>query len=110
MRSDFIFRALLAALCLGASAWAGAQTSAPKADAPVVRDQTARDGASQRIERIEIEDAGNRIDELRVGGQTKTITVHPKTAVPPYDVQPADPSHPDARDGAGRRTWKILNF
>ena len=100
------------ALCLGAGAAASAQTPAPAptANAPVVRDQTTRDGASQRIERIELEDAGNRIDELRVGGQTQSITVHPKADVPPYNVQPADPSHPDGRDGAGRRTWNVLSF
>ena len=116
MPSNLVFRAILMALCLSAGAVASAQTPAPAstanapANAPVVRDQTTRDGASQRIERIELEDAGNRIDELRVGGQTQSITVHPKADVPPYNVQPADPSHPDGRDGAGRRTWNVLSF
>ena len=104
------------ALCLGVGAAASAQTSAPAlaspapAHGPVVRDQTTSDGASQRIERIELEDNGNRIDELRVGGQTQSITVHPKADVPSYNVQPANPSHPDGRDGAGRRTWNVLSF
>ena len=110
MRSDLVFRALAAALCASACAVANAQAPAPKADQPVVREQTTRDGSTQRIEHIEVEDAGNRIDELRVGGQTQSITVHPKADVPAYDVQPATPTRPDTQDGAGRRTWKILNF
>ena len=116
MRSNLVFRAVLAALCLGIGAVASAQAPAPAAatqapaNAPVVREQTAPGGASQRIERIEVEDAGNRIDELRVGGQTQSITVTPKADVPPYNVQPANPSHPDGRDGAGRRTWNVLSF
>ncbi len=107
---------MLAALCLGTGAVASAQAPAPAAatqapaNAPVVREQTAPGGTSQRIERIEVEDAGSRIDELRVGGQTQSITVHPKADVPPYNVQPANPSHPDGRDGAGRRTWNVLSF
>jgi soluble lytic murein transglycosylase-like protein len=115
MRSNLVFRAVLAALCLGAGAVASAQAPAPAA-ATGARQRaggaraTAPGGASQRIERIEVEDAGSRIDELRVGGQTQSITVHPKADVPPYNVQPANPSHPDGRDGAGRRTWNVLSF
>lgn len=54
----------------------------------------------RRIERIQIEDSGTRIDELRVGGETKTITVQPKGGMPGYDVQPV----------TGARSWKILGF
>ncbi len=54
----------------------------------------------QRIERIQVEDGGARIDELRVGGETKTITVQPKGGMPGYDVQPV----------TGARSWKILGF
>ncbi|MCE1249163.1 MAG: hypothetical protein LWW82_00340, partial [Comamonadaceae bacterium] len=35
--------------------------------------------SNQRAERIEVEDAGSRVDELRIGGQTQSITVQPKT-------------------------------
>lgn len=56
----------------------------------------------QRIQRIVVEDAGSRVDELRVGGQTKSITVQPKTgnALPPYEVRPSD----------GTRLWNLGRF
>ena len=56
---------------------------------------------NQKIERIRVEDEGNRIDELRVGGQTQQITVQPKArGVPSYEVKPSD----------GRRVWNIFAF
>ena len=46
---------------------------------------------NQTSERILVEDAGSRIDELRVGGQTQSITVQPKVGnLPEYEVQPSD--------------------
>jgi len=54
----------------------------------------------KRTERIQIEDTGSRIDELRIGGETKSITVQPKGSLPAYDVQPV----------SGERSWKILGF
>lgn len=72
---------------------------------------------NQRIQRIQVEDAGNRIDEVRVGGETQSITVQPKAGVPAYEIQPTDMarSRPqDNRDGlssaTGRRVWNVLNF
>ena len=108
-----VHRFLLSAALLGTAAAAGAQT-APPAPAPTERTATARDASTQRIERIEVQDSGSRIDELREGGQTKSITVQPKAAVPAYDVQPAGASPlPDPVAGigaAGPRTWKLFNF
>jgi hypothetical protein len=43
---------------------------------------------------------GARIDELRIGGETKTITVQPKGRLPAYQVEPT----------SGERSWKILGF
>ncbi len=73
---------------------------------------------NQKIERIRHEDAGSRIDELRVGGQTQSITVQPKVeGMPAYEVQPASPirGRPrDIREGldnpGGQRTWNLLRF
>jgi hypothetical protein len=71
---------------------------------------------NQKIERIHVEDAANRIDELRVGGETRSIVVQPKSAMPAYEIQPDDlaRSRPaDSRDGlAGRkqRVWNVLGF
>lgn len=72
-----------------------------QAPAPSGQSSTATTNpVERRIERIQIEDAGARIDELRVGGETKTITVQPKGGMPAYDVQPV----------TGARSWKILGF
>jgi hypothetical protein len=72
---------------------------------------------NQKIERITHEDAGSRIDELRVGGQTQSITVQPKANVPEYGISPTDMarSRPaDHRDGmsnaTGQRFWNVLKF
>jgi hypothetical protein len=72
---------------------------------------------NQKIERIRIEDGGARIDELRVGGQTQSITVQPKANVPEYEFQPSDlaRSRPaDNRDGlsspSSQRVWNIFRF
>ncbi len=71
----------------------------------------------QRIERIRVEDAGSRIDELRVGGETQSITVSPKGNMPAYDVLPASANRvPSAGErnsasaSGGTRVWKILGF
>jgi hypothetical protein len=72
---------------------------------------------NQKIERIRTEDGGNRIDEVRVGGETQSVTVQPKAPVPPYEMQPSDlaRSRPaDRREGlsggGSQRVWNVLNF
>ena len=103
-------RFVLLAAVLAAAASASAQTAAPGRAVPE-RDATTHDANNQRIERIEVEDAGSRIDELREGGQTKSITVQPKANVPPYSVLPANPTNMgqgEAGPGApGSRVWKV---
>ena len=107
-------RRILTALLLGIAVGAWAQPAPNAADAPVARDATPRDRSSQRIEHIQVEDAGSRIDELRVGGQTQSISVQPRAAMPQYDVQPAGasrlPPNEAGPGSAGPRTWKILQF
>jgi hypothetical protein len=93
------------AVCALSSAAAWAQTApAQERDAPQF------DSTNQRVERIRIEDSGNRVDELRVGGQTQSITVQPKASVPAYDVRPAGAPRPALPGHAGQRTWKVFNF
>jgi hypothetical protein len=72
---------------------------------------------NQRIERIHVEDAGVRIEELRYGGQTQSIVVQPKADVPEYEIQPTDLSRSrpaDHRDGmssaTGQRVWNLFRF
>lgn len=69
--------------------------------APIAATQSAQPSSSnQLIERIRIENAEVRIDEVRVGGETRSISVMPKGGFPAYDVQPS----------TGERTWKVLGF
>jgi hypothetical protein len=72
---------------------------------------------NQKVERIQIEDGGNRIDEVRFGGQTQSITVQPKADVPEYEVDPGSMARTrpaDSRDGlssaGGQRYWNLLRF
>jgi hypothetical protein len=73
----------------------------------------AAQGTEQKIERIRHEDAGARIDELRVGGETRSITVTPKGHAPAYEVAPeSNNRNPAASDGQGegRARWNILKY
>ena len=82
--------------------------AAPRDAAP-----PASQGTEQKIERIRHEDAGSRIDELRVGGQTQSITVTPKGKAPAYEVAPeSNNRNPAASDGQGegRTRWNILKY
>ena len=88
-------------LCLLLCGAAQAQTAAslppaPAASAPA----SARQAPEQTTQHIVVEDASTRIDEVRVGSETKSITVQPKDGMPAYDVAPA----------SGERTWKVLGF
>lgn len=105
-----------------ASAPAFAQNSSQNAPqgAPDGREQLSRseqkpDRLNQRTERIRVEDGGSRVDELRVGGQTQSITVQPKVGnLPEYEVQPSDGVRNRARNGAesttGARVWNVMKF
>ncbi len=113
-----LFILFLLPACLGTTAPAWAQTppasdkAAPAADAAPAARQTDR-----RIEHIQHEDRSTRIDELRVGGETQSITVQPKGGMPAYEVIPATGNRGPAvaergNSGAsgGTRVWKILGF
>jgi len=72
---------------------------------------------NQKIERLVHEDAGSRIEESRYGGQTESITVQPKAAVPAYEVQPPSQARTLAADdrrglagSGGTRYWNVLKF
>ena len=99
---------LLAALVVFCGAPATAQTplDASKTTPPAGRPEPT-------IQRIHNQDAGSRIDELRVGGETQSITVQPAANVPPYEVKPIDASRSGGTSEsgtAGSRFWNILKF
>ena len=86
------------------------------AQSPIERDGKLDPRRNQKIERIHVEDAGNTIEEVRVGGQTQSVVVQPKGNVPAYELQPNDMarSRPsDGRDGFAerkQRVWNVFGF
>lgn len=98
MRFTLFFALSLSSIGLGQ-----AQTPA-SAQTPADANQALKIGngkvVEQRTERIHVEDAGASIDELRVGGETRSITVQPRGGMPAYEIAP----------GSGERNWKVLSF
>jgi hypothetical protein len=108
-------------LAVPAAAFAQSTAPAPESVPPTPRIEAAPPAASGRpdkaVQRIRIEDAGTRIDEVRVGGETQSITVQPKTGnnVPPYEVKPSDSTKGSApstssNETNGPRVWNVLKF
>ncbi len=113
------FALLIAALiALSMTPLVMAQTAATGVQSQAVNAAPAKTARpDQTIERIRTEDAGTRIDEVRVGGETQSITVQPKTGrnTPAYEVKPADSAKgnapsPSNGDTNGSRVWNVLKF
>ena len=82
-------------------AWSQNPPAAPAAaPASATASKGARTAVEPRVEHIQVEDSAARIDELRVGGETQSISVQPKSGMPAYQVEPK----------TGERTWKVLGF
>lgn len=60
----------------------------------------------QRIERIHHSDAGGAVDELRVGGETRSLVVTPSRAGA-YEIKPTTPT---PSTSSGQRVWNLLKF
>ena len=111
LRTLVFFVALpLATLC-------AAQTPALPAQAAASAPAGSSGRPDQKIQRIRTEDAGSRIDEVRVGGETQSITVQPKigNGIPAYEVKPSDTARGAApstskNDTTGSRVWNVLKF
>lgn len=122
MQHPFCSLLLATAASVLACAPSLAQTAAPAAaPAPAPAVEPGTNPVSRRpdaaIQRIRTEDAGSRIDEVRVGGETQSITVQPKTNVPAYEVLPSDSTKgggtAPSKSGAGAtgsRVWNVLKF
>ena len=121
--------ALLATVCALTGAVACAQTGAlpaPTGGTPSTSAQgtASQDAAqtraegrrNQKIETIHVEDGGAKVDEVRYGGQTQSITVQPKANVPAYEVLPNDGGRErqgqaeTGSSGIGARVWNLLKF
>lgn len=77
----------------------------------------ARSAPEPAVRRTVIEDDGSRIEELRVRGAVRSITVQPKGALAAeYEVLAPDAgrdtsSGPNSSKGtAGQRVWRVLSF
>lgn len=115
-------RAAVVALLLTLGTMVSAQTASPAQTPAAAPDAASTAPAARALpqkatERIRTEDAGSRIDEVRVGGETQSITVQPKTGsnMPAYEVKPSDSTKGSAPssskgDTNGSRVWNVLKF
>lgn len=101
--TPFSARALACALplllLLGSAAQAQA-TASPASAQPASPPASEKQAVEQTRQHIVVEDKSTRIDEVRVGSETKSIDVQPKNGMPAYQVEPK----------SGERTWKVLGF
>ena len=103
--------------CLAAAAllW---PALAPAAEPMVEPASTVKPGVPEpNVQRTVIEDDSNRVEELRVRGQTRSIVVTTKGALAgSYEIHMGDPSRDlsdgiDSRRGAaGQRVWRLISF
>lgn len=102
----------IALATLGTACWAQT-TSTPVDSAPTT------ERPRPKVERITHEDGGSRVDEVRVGGQTRQIDVQTKSGMPAYQIQPDQGAQGPAsaagqRSGLagspGRTSWKLVDF
>ena len=101
--TPFSARALACALPLLLLLGSAAQAQAPAASTtaqPASAAVSEKQPVEQTRQHIVVEDKSNRIDEVRVGSETKSIDVQPKNGMPAYQVEPK----------SGERTWKVLGF
>lgn len=97
-----------------------APTTTPAAATPAKTQAVPDEGAAApgpkepAVKRTHIEDDNARIDELRIRGQTKRITVQPKKGGVPYEVVPLDATRDNSQKGArgaeGQSVWQFLSF
>ncbi len=93
------------------SALAGAAGAQPASAPSRLTQPDGKAVIEQKAESITHEDAGSRIDELRVGGQTRRIEVQTKSALPSYQVQPLDAGPLDQSErSAGKSSWRLMKF
>jgi hypothetical protein len=108
---------LVCLLAVFAASAAFSQSASPQPNASAEAPPQGNQRSDQAIERIRIEDAGSRVDEVRVGGETQSISVQPKTGsnFPAYEVNPSATSRGGAPsrlggDTNGSRVWNVLTF
>ena len=81
------------------------------------QEQTGSVATDQKIERLQYEDSGARIEELRVGGESQAVTVQPKLPVPAWQMLRESGVHGphgsgvnDSAQSRRARVWNLLAF
>lgn len=100
--------ALAALASLALAGPARAQEQAPAGAPP---------GTEPSVQQIVVEDEGSRIEELRVRGATRRITVQPKVGTTKgYQILVGDGARDlsegvdSTRGAVGKRVWHVLSF
>lgn len=91
--------------------------SGPTAALPATpgADIAGREPIEPNVQHIVVEGENSRVEELRVRGQTRSVTVKNKNA-PTYEIVIGDGSRDLSSDGgaqkgaAGQRVWRVLSF
>jgi hypothetical protein len=96
---------------------AAASAAAQTLPAPVEADaRVEAAGDEPFVKHTVIDDGRARIEELRVRGQLKKVTVQPKGRAPGYEILLGDGAHVvgddpgTSRGSAGKRVWNVLRF
>lgn len=92
----------------GAAALLPAWAQQPAAESPTLPNEPV-------VQHSKIEDEGSRVEELKIRGEVRRITVTPKIGTTvPYEVLPAEGSRDLSQSGsrgvAGQRVWQVLTF
>lgn len=112
-----LLQALLLSLLLGVNAQAAEPAAEKASDKPASAPVVTAGVPDAQVSETVIEDDSNRIEEVRVRGQTQKVTVQPKNSkLPSYEIIMGDgsrdlsPGAGTSRGAAGRRVWSVLNF
>ncbi len=104
-------------LAVASAALAADPQPAPPRSSPDILREAPRSAVSEpKIEQIVVEDDAVRIEELRVRGETRKVTVKQKHGpAPAYEVWAPETSRASAGGSeqnltAGRRVWRVLDF
>ena len=99
-----------------ASSASSAPTAAKLSAAGFSAVEGSREAPEPAVQNIVQEDDNNRIEELRVRGQTVQAKVKPKGRAPEYEILLGEPGRDmsggasSSKGAAGQRVWRLMNF